>query len=296
MGQDFIPLWAIIALSIFSCCTMLAGLLAVFLQRRWTQERRRRSTSNWSEGSDPVTMTRPVRSRRTEGAKSLRNNPDSPKVSRPNPKRKTTRVRFSDAEKPEVQEYDPRSLPSAEKSQRNEELEAKVAELEATLKHVKGTLHVAEDRLAEVSKQRDQLSLSINGRTWASRASTLLQRKGLFVSPRQGTVRAMRSLSLRRSLGILGGEDSNEEDDEGEEEEEEEATQEEPEEVRGAVPGDLEAADINGIAHPENVTVDTASVKSDPRSEFSLCWAAYHEAMVSEDMDLPDGDLQVSRV
>ena len=35
--QDFIPLWAIVALSILTCFTMIVGLIAVYMQRRWAE-------------------------------------------------------------------------------------------------------------------------------------------------------------------------------------------------------------------------------------------------------------------
>lgn len=281
--QDFIPLWAIVALSILTCFTMIVGLIAVYMQRRWAEERRKRSLGG-SEGSDPVYMTRRVRSR-VPGSTSPQTASESPEA----PKKRSTsrllmskraagamrKVRFSDAEMPEVQEYDPRELQlaAAESSQRNQKLEAKVAELEAALKNVQGTLCVAEDRLAEVSKERDQLSLSVSG----AQSSTLLQQSH-FARSSSGT---------RRSLGILG---------------DCEESMGETDVERGEVVHkleDLEAGSWDGFVRHQEV-LDAESVRSDPRSEFSL-WATEtgsHQGGTSESagLDQPDDDLQITRV
>jgi len=283
--QDFIPLWAIIALSVLTCFTMIVGLIAVYMQRRWAQERRRRSLGG-SEGSDPVYMTRRVRSR-LPGSTSPQTASEGPEA----PKNRSTsrllmskraagamrKVRFSDAEMLEVQEYDPRELQlaAAESSQRNQKLEAKVAELEAALKNVQGTLCVAEDRLAEVSKERDQLSLSVNG---TAQSSTLLQQQSHFARSSSGT---------RRSLGILGDCEESMGDADVE---------------RGEVVHkleDLEAGSLDGFVRHQEV-LDAESVRSDPRSEFSL-WATEtgsHQGGTSESvgLDEPDDDLQITRV
>ncbi|CAJ1424110.1 unnamed protein product, partial [Effrenium voratum] len=230
-AEELVPLWALIAVAVFSVCVMIVAFIAMTVQRRWRHKERQRQ-GRWAGSGDPITMTRRVRAitRRATAFRNLgwksagapKSGPGSMAViptgtadtrereeekseiksemkyvsegksdwksektdtcrsqSKDSPQKTKSsemkQVRFADLEAPsEVQEYDPNSPKG-----RSQDLEAKVAELEAALKTAQSTLSNTEDKLAEVSLERDKLSLSMTGRLGSESSSRNRSRQSL---------------------------------------------------------------------------------------------------------------------
>ncbi|CAJ1400760.1 unnamed protein product [Effrenium voratum] len=59
-GGELVPLWALIAVAVFSVCVMIVAFIAMTVQRRWRHKERQRQ-GRWAGSGDPITMTRRVR-------------------------------------------------------------------------------------------------------------------------------------------------------------------------------------------------------------------------------------------